>query len=70
MVGLMGVGAAEDKSTSRDGFRRLVQLADELGLPERSIGMSDDLDLAVTEGSTMVRVGTALFGSRGPRTAG
>ena len=70
VVGLMGVGAAEDKSTSRDGFRRLVQLADELGLPERSIGMSDDLDLAVTEGSTMVRVGTALFGSRGPRTAG
>jgi uncharacterized pyridoxal phosphate-containing UPF0001 family protein len=39
-------------------------LADELGLPERSMGMSEDLELAVQEGSTMVRVGTALFGAR------
>ena len=67
-VGSMGLGAAEDESTSRDGFRHLVELAEDLGLPERSIGMSDDLDLAVAEGSTMVRIGTALFGPLGPRT--
>jgi pyridoxal phosphate enzyme (YggS family) len=70
VVGLMGVGAADDPSNSRAGFRQLVELAEELGLPERSIGMSDDLDLAVAEGSTMVRVGTALFGPRGPRISG
>ena len=70
VVGLMGVGAADDPPNSRGGFRQLVELADELGLPERSIGMSDDLDLAVAEGSTMVRVGTALFGPRGPRSTG
>ncbi len=68
VVGLMGVGAAQDQATSRLGFRHLVELAEDLGLPERSIGMSDDLDLAITEGSTMVRVGTALFGPRGPKT--
>jgi len=70
VVGLMGVGAADDLSNSRGGFRQLAELADELGLPERSIGMSDDLDLAVAEGSTMVRVGTALFGPRGPKSTG
>ncbi|MEJ5254483.1 MAG: YggS family pyridoxal phosphate-dependent enzyme [Acidimicrobiales bacterium] len=62
--GLMGVGPAGPPERARPGFRRLVAMADELGLPERSIGMSADLDLAVEEGSTMVRVGRALFGPR------
>lgn len=62
--GLMAVGPRDDPA---DAFRRLVSLADELGLPERSIGMSDDLEVAVAEGSTMVRVGTALFGPRPDR---
>jgi uncharacterized pyridoxal phosphate-containing UPF0001 family protein len=39
-------------------------MADDLGLPERSMGMSDDLELAIEHGSTMVRVGRALFGER------
>jgi uncharacterized pyridoxal phosphate-containing UPF0001 family protein len=41
--------------------------ADALGapLPELSMGMSDDFEAAVREGSTMVRIGTALFGARG-----
>jgi uncharacterized pyridoxal phosphate-containing UPF0001 family protein len=43
-------------------------LADRLVLPERSMGMSHDLELAVAEGTTMVRIGTALFGPR-PRLA-
>ena len=45
-------------------FATVRGLADRLGLPERSMGMSDDLELAVAEGSTMVRLGRALFGDR------
>jgi PLP dependent protein len=63
--GLMGVGpGGDDPEASRSGFRRLVALADDLGLTERSIGMSADLEVAVEEGSTMVRVGRDLFGPR------
>ena len=64
--GLMAVGDPRDP---RPGFRLLAGLADDLGLPERSMGMSGDLEVAVEEGATMVRVGRALFGAR-PRTAG
>jgi uncharacterized pyridoxal phosphate-containing UPF0001 family protein len=39
-------------------------MADELGLPERSMGMTGDLEVAVQEGATIVRIGTALFGPR------
>ncbi len=69
VVGLMGVGPTGPPEAARLGFRALVELADRLGLPERSIGMSNDLEVAVAEGSTMVRVGTAIFGARpeGPR---
>jgi len=66
VVGLMGVGAPGSAEEARPGFRTLVSLADELGLPERSIGMSDDALTAVEEGSTMVRLGSALFGPRPP----
>lgn len=59
--GLMAVGPRHDPAPA---YRRLVQLADELGLPERSMGMSDDLEIAVAEGATTVRVGRALFGPR------
>jgi hypothetical protein len=63
--GLMVVGptSAEPGATAA-AFGTVRQLADELGLPERSMGMTGDLELAVREGSTMVRVGTALFGAR------
>ncbi len=65
--GLMCVGPAGDSDAARDAFRRLSTLADGLGLAERSMGMSDDLELALAEGSTMIRIGTALFGSRPAR---
>lgn len=65
--GLMGVGPAGPAEDARPGFRRLVQEADRLGLPVRSIGMTDDLEVAVQEGATMVRVGRDLFGARPPR---
>lgn len=65
--GLMGVAPAGPTEAARPGFRRLVALSDELGLPERSIGMSGDLAVAVEEGATIVRVGEGLFGARPPR---
>jgi uncharacterized pyridoxal phosphate-containing UPF0001 family protein len=39
-------------------------LRDEYGFDTLSLGMSDDMDLAIAEGSTMVRIGTAVFGAR------
>ncbi|MFN7148214.1 MAG: YggS family pyridoxal phosphate enzyme [Microthrixaceae bacterium] len=62
--GLMGVGAPGGAEAARPGFRLLSAMADELGLAERSMGMSADLQVAVEEGSTSVRVGTALVGPR------
>lgn len=67
VAGVMAVGATGPTDVVRRGFRLLNRLADDLGLEERSMGMSDDLELAVEEGSTMVRLGRALFGDR-PRT--
>jgi PLP dependent protein len=62
--GLMTVGPLDVPEAARPAFRELRRLADALGLAERSMGMSDDLEVAVEEGSTMVRVGSALFGPR------
>ncbi len=45
----------------RDCFKRLNALADEYTLPERSMGMTDDYEIAIEEGATQVRIGRALF---------
>jgi PLP dependent protein len=66
VTGLMGVGVPGPPEASRRPFRNLVAMAEELALPDRSIGMSGDLDVAVEEGATMVRIGTALVGPRPP----
>jgi uncharacterized pyridoxal phosphate-containing UPF0001 family protein len=65
--GLMTVAPPEPAEAART-FQVVGRLADSLELPERSMGMTDDLELAVAAGSTMVRIGRALFGerSRGP----
>lgn len=66
--GLMTVGpTGADSEAARSGFRQVRALVDELGLVECSMGMSGDLAVAVMEGSTQVRIGTALFGPRPPR---
>jgi len=62
--GLMTIGPAGEPEGARPAFRALTRLADELALPERSMGMSGDFDVAVQEGATIVRIGTALFGPR------
>jgi PLP dependent protein len=65
LQGLMTIPPAElPPDALRAQFRRLRQLAISLRLPELSMGMSDDLELAIEEGATMVRVGTAVFGPR------
>ena len=52
---------------ARRTFRLVRRMVDELGLSTCSMGMTDDLEVAVEEGSTEVRLGTALFGRREPR---
>ena len=64
VVGLMAVGPAGAPQATRAAFRAVSALADRLHLGERSMGMTDDLETAVEEGATMVRVGRALFGPR------
>ncbi len=62
--GLMAIGRTGDPEDARPGFRLARKLADDLGLAVCSMGMTDDLEVAVEEGSTMVRLGSALFGLR------
>jgi pyridoxal phosphate enzyme (YggS family) len=65
LVGLMTVPPwSEDAEASRPYFARLRELAGRHEIPELSMGMSNDLEVAVEEGATWVRVGTALFGRR------
>jgi PLP dependent protein len=74
--GLMAIPApSPDQAMRRDAFARLRTLFETLrrghpAIDTLSMGMSDDFELAVAEGATMVRVGTALFGPRRPRGGG
>jgi PLP dependent protein len=63
--GLMTVAPfSEDPEKARPYFRRLRELRDTLGLRELSMGMTHDFEVAIEEGATIVRVGTAIFGER------
>jgi hypothetical protein len=63
----MTVAPPGDASVARRAFELVARLREELGLAELSMGMSGDLEQAVGAGSTMVRLGTALFGPRPQR---
>lgn len=72
VIGLMTVPAlVDDPEKNRAAFAALRQLRDELAvqagvpLPGLSMGMSDDYEIAIEEGATIVRVGSAIFGRRG-----
>lgn len=73
--GLMAIPAPHpDPERRRPAFARMKALFDALaaqapGIDTLSMGMSDDLEQAIAEGATLVRVGTALFGARPPRPA-
>lgn len=70
--GLMAIPApVPDLARRRDAFARMRELYESLAAEHAhvdtlSMGMSDDFELAIAEGATMVRVGTALFGARDP----
>lgn len=75
LQGLMTIAPAGGSTDElRSHFRRVRMLRDEIAkrlgveLPHLSMGMSDDLSLAVEEGATLVRLGRALFGPRGSRS--
>lgn len=76
VVGLMILPPYDpDPEKSRFYFRRLAELArrigrerfEKVGMRELSMGMSEDFEVAVEEGATLVRIGRALFGERPPR---
>jgi pyridoxal phosphate enzyme (YggS family) len=69
LAGLMTIAPfTEDPERVRPHFRRLRQIRDALGLGDLklSMGMSQDFEVAIEEGADLVRIGTAIFGPRGP----
>jgi hypothetical protein len=69
--GLMTIPPMVDRpEDARVWCRMLRKLAERHGLVDLSMGMSDDFEIAIEEGATMVRVGTAIFGPRPPRIPG
>jgi PLP dependent protein len=63
--GLMTIAPwVDDPEEVRPVFRQLRELRDSLGLEQLSMGMTDDFEVAVEEGATIVRVGRAIFGKR------
>ncbi|MEL0140256.1 MAG: YggS family pyridoxal phosphate-dependent enzyme [Acidimicrobiaceae bacterium] len=64
VVGLMGIALLAEPEAARPGFSLLRGLVDRLHLAECSMGMSADLEIAVDEGATMVRIGRDLFCER------
>lgn len=65
LTGLMTIGPwNDDPEASRGLFRQLAECAQRVGLTRLSMGMSHDLEVAIEEGATHIRIGTALFGQR------
>lgn len=68
VIGLMTVGPTDgDRERTQQAFAVVAALRSDLGLAELSMGMSNDLDIAVPLGATMVRIGRAIFGERPPK---
>jgi hypothetical protein len=64
LAGLMAIPPAGEAEAMRPYFRTLRALRDDLGLRELSMGMTDDFEVAIEEGATIIRVGRAIFGAR------
>jgi pyridoxal phosphate enzyme (YggS family) len=62
---LRGIMAIPPHDDARRWFRALRALRDDLGVDELSMGMTDDFEMAIEEGATIIRVGRAIFGERG-----
>ncbi len=65
LTGLMTIPPAGDERSARAYFAEMRKMRDALGLDHLSMGMTDDFELAIEEGATIIRVGRAIFGSRG-----
>lgn len=65
LIGLMTIPPAGQAEAMRPYFRELRAMRDDLGVQHLSMGMTDDFEVAIEEGSTVIRVGRAIFGSRG-----
>ena len=65
LTGLMAIPPAGEAEAMRPYFRELKSLRDALGLRDLSMGMTDDFEVAIEEGATIIRVGRAIFGARG-----
>ncbi|HEY8132405.1 MAG TPA: YggS family pyridoxal phosphate-dependent enzyme [Thermoanaerobaculia bacterium] len=65
LLGLMAIPPIGAPEETRRHFRRLREIRDQIGLEHLSMGMSVDFEIAIEEGSTMVRIGRAIFGPRG-----
>ena len=64
LTGLMTIPPAGEPEAMRPYFRELKAMRDDLGLEHLSMGMTDDFEVAIEEGATVIRVGRAIFGSR------
>ena len=65
VTGVMAIPPVGEPESVRVHFRELRRMRDALGLPQLSMGMTDDFEVAIEEGATIVRIGRAIFGSRG-----
>lgn len=65
LLGLMALPPVSPPEETRNYFRDLRTMRDRLGLEQLSMGMSEDFEMAIEEGSTIVRIGRAIFGARG-----
>mgnify|MGYP001439134055 FL=1 len=62
--GLMTIGVDRDVKATKSAFAGLAKLAERMGLREISMGMSDDYEIAIDHGATILRVGRGIFGER------
>jgi pyridoxal phosphate enzyme (YggS family) len=65
LLGLMAIPPLGEPEAMRPYFSEMRRLRDQTGLQHLSMGMTDDFEVAIEEGATIIRVGRAIFGSRG-----
>lgn len=65
LTGLMTIPPIGEAEEMRPYFRKLRAMRDDLGVEHLSMGMTDDFEVAIEEGATIIRVGRAIFGARG-----
>lgn len=61
IAGLMGIAPRIEPQLTREYFQKLKKINDELKLPDISMGMTNDFEIAIEEGATIVRIGSAIF---------